>query len=80
MRRGPTPFQEVAIFPDYHKMSSSIETVTAEAVTSRLNRMSNSAREPYDQSMPTNSISARPSLFKLPTPFTIAGSNWNTAT
>ena len=54
MRRGPTPFQEVAIFPDYHKMSSSIETVTAEAVTSRLNRMSNSAREPYiwnDQSM-----------------------------
>lgn len=51
---GPAQHNRVAIFPDQFPISSSIEAVTAEAIKSRLNHMSNSAREPYiwnDQSM-----------------------------
>ena len=52
---GPAPHMHVAMFPDQFPISSSIETVTAEAIKSRLNRMSNNNnREMYvwnDQSM-----------------------------
>mgnify|MGYP000473470634 CR=1 FL=1 len=48
---GPPPFEQVAIFPDRFEMSPFIETVTAEAVTNRIQRMLSRDPTPWNGQM-----------------------------